>query len=127
VAIVARQRSGARSMDSKGLTSLEILSLRSIRTSGNSRGSTLYLLIYKIKSKMKHIQLFENFGGKPEVDFTKIDNIEFDGVDTNDAPDFSNAFIMSCDIDGRPATEEELDIINDNSEFVYKALMDHLY
>jgi hypothetical protein len=76
---------------------------------------------------MKHIQLFENFGDKPEVDFTKIDNIEFDGVDTNDAPDFSNAFIMSCDIDGRPATEEELDIINDNSEFVYNALMDHLY
>ena len=114
-------------MDSKGLTSLEILSLRSTRTSGNSRGSTLYLLIYKIKSKMKHIQLFENFGDKPEVDFTKIDNIEFDGVDTNDAPDFSNAFIMSCDIDGRPATEEELDIINDNSEFVYNALMDHLY
>jgi hypothetical protein len=76
---------------------------------------------------MKHIQLFENFGDKPEVDFTKIDNIEFDDVDTNDAPDFSNAFIMSCDIDGRPATEEELDIINDNSEFVYKALMDHLY
>ena len=76
---------------------------------------------------MKHIQLFENFGGKPEVDFTKIDNIEFDGVDTKDAPDFSNAFIMSCDIDGRPATEEELDIINDNSEFVYNALMDHLY
>ena len=76
---------------------------------------------------MKHIQLFENFGDKPEVDFTKIDNIEFDGVDTNDAPDFSHAFIMSCDIDGRPATEEELDIINDNSEFVYNALMDHLY
>ncbi len=76
---------------------------------------------------MKHIQLCEIFGDKPEVDFTKIHNIEFDGVDTNDAPDFSNAFIMSCDIDGRPATEEELDIINDNSEFVYDALMDHLY
>ncbi len=76
---------------------------------------------------MKHIQLFENFGDKPEVDFTKIDNIEFDGVDGNDAPDFSDAFIMSCDIDGGPATEEELDIINDNSEFVYDALMDHLY
>ena len=76
---------------------------------------------------MKHIQLFENFGDKPEVDFTKIDNIEFDGVDGNDAPDFSDAFIVSCDIDGRPATEEELDIINANGEFVYDQVVDQMY
>ena len=44
MAIVARQRSGARSMGSKGLTALEIHSPKSIRTSGNPRGLPLYLL-----------------------------------------------------------------------------------
>jgi hypothetical protein len=75
---------------------------------------------------MNHIKLFEDFGQKPGVDFTKIDNIEFDGINPSDAPDYADAFILNCDIDGIPATEEELDIINNDSEFVYNSLMDHL-
>ena len=44
----------------------------------------------------------------------KIDNLEFDGVDTSDYPDFCDAFICNCDYDGREATDEELDYINEN-------------
>ena len=85
------------------------------------------LVIYKIKTNMNHIKLYEEFGMKPEIDFDKIDNVELDGIDTSDAPDFADAYIVSCDIDGRPATEEELDIINANSEFVYDQVVDQMY
>jgi len=87
----------------------------------------LILAIYKNKPHMNHIKLFEDFGMKPEIDFSKIDNVELDGIDTSDAPDFADAYIVSCDIDGRPATDEELDIINDNGEFVYDQVQKRLY
>jgi hypothetical protein len=76
---------------------------------------------------MNHIKLYEDFGQEPEIDFTKIDNVELDGIDYRDAPDFSDAYIVSCDIDGRPATEEELEIINNNGEFVYDQVEKHVY
>ena len=60
------------------------------------------------------------------VDFSKIDNMEFD-YDPSDYPDFCDAYITSCDIDGREATPEELDEINDDSQFVYESLMEHLF
>ena len=34
------------------------------------------------------------------MDYKKIDNIEIDGIDTKDYPDFSNAYIVSADYDG---------------------------
>lgn len=76
---------------------------------------------------MNHIKLYEDFGQKPEIDFDKIDNVEVDGIDYSDAPDFCDAYIDSCDIDGRPATEEELEIINANGEFVYSQVEKRIY
>jgi hypothetical protein len=76
---------------------------------------------------MNHIKLYEDFGQEPEIDFTKIDNVELEGIDYNDAPDFCDAYIASCDIDGIPATEEELEIINNNGEFVYDQVEKHIY
>jgi hypothetical protein len=76
---------------------------------------------------MNHIKLYEDFGQEPEIDFTKIDNVVIDGIDYNDAPDFSDAYIASCDIDGRPATEEELEIINNDDEFRFGEIEKHVY
>jgi hypothetical protein len=76
---------------------------------------------------MNHIQLFEDFGQKPAIDFDKIDNVELEGIDYNDAPDFCDAYIASCDIDGIPATEEELEIINADGQFVYDQVEKHIY
>ena len=64
---------------------------------------------------------------KPILDFSLIDDIEFDGIHFSDWPDMSDAFICRCCYDGREATEDELDIINDDGSFVYEALMDHLF
>lgn len=48
------------------------------------------------------------------IQTSQIDNIEFDGVDSKDYPDFSDAFIANCDIDGKEATEDQLEWINEN-------------
>lgn len=61
------------------------------------------------------------------IDFTKIEVIEIEDIDFNDAPDFCDAFIAEALIEGREATDEELDIINENADFVYKAVTEYLY
>ena len=57
----------------------------------------------------------------------KIDNIEIEGIDHSDYPDFCDAFIASCDIDGREATDAELEDLNDDTDFVYQAVCDYLW
>ncbi len=54
------------------------------------------------------------------LDYSKISDVEVDGIDTNDYPDFCDAFISNASYDGRDITEEELEALNDDSEFVYE-------
>ena len=61
------------------------------------------------------------------MDNSKIDNLVFEGIDYSDYPEFTDAFIDSGDYDGRKMTDAELDEINEDSEFVYKKLMEYLY
>ena len=62
-----------------------------------------------------------------EIDFSKISNVDIDGIDHKDAPDYCDAFIGSCDYMDRIATDEELDLINENSEFIHEQVYNHLY
>ena len=57
------------------------------------------------------------------MDYSKIDNVEVGGVDINDYPDFSDAFIINADYNGKAMTEEQLDQINDDSGFVYECVL----
>ena len=62
------------------------------------------------------------------LDLNEIDNIEVDGVDTKDYPDFCDAYITNADYKGVSMTDEQLDHLNENhGDFVYDAVMDHLY
>lgn len=61
------------------------------------------------------------------IDFSKISNVSVADIDMKDYPDFCDAYIEECEIDGRLATDEELDVINDNSDFVYEAVMDYVF
>lgn len=61
------------------------------------------------------------------IDFNKIDNVVVESIDMKDYPDFCDAYIESCDIDGVPATEEQLDVINENGSFVYEQVMEVIY
>lgn len=62
-----------------------------------------------------------------EIDLTKVSNIEFDGIDYSDYPDFVDAYIINADYNGRPMTDDEIEELNQDSDFVYDALMDYLY
>jgi len=67
-----------------------------------------------------------------KFDFNSIQDVELDGINTADYPDFCDAFIASAiiqDHDGtlRDATEAELDIINDDSDYVYQCVIDRLF
>ena len=62
-----------------------------------------------------------------EIDFSKIDNIEFEGVYLSDYPDLVDAYISKCDYNGLEATETELNEINEDKSFVYEELIKNLY
>ena len=54
------------------------------------------------------------------MDYTKIDNIEVEGIDFKDYPDFCDAFIASADYNGVEMTEEQLEDLNINhADFTY--------
>ncbi len=66
------------------------------------------------------------------LDFTKINNIDFDGIDYGDAPDFCDAYIVSADYESdgmtRELTDEELEFIQEfHSEFTHEKLQDFLF
>ena len=63
-----------------------------------------------------------------QLNLSKIENMEFEGVDTSDYPDFVDAFLVSADIDGRELTEEEIDYLNDEHyEFVNESVFDSIF
>lgn len=61
------------------------------------------------------------------MDKAEIYNIEFDAIDYGDYPDFCDAYITKADYDGIPMTEEQIDEINEDRDFVHKRLMDFLH
>jgi len=66
------------------------------------------------------------FKNKKTMDYKKIDNIEIDGIDTKDYPDFCDAYISSADYDGVPMTDEQLDELNEDGDYIYGHIMDYL-
>jgi len=61
------------------------------------------------------------------MDYNKIDNIEVDGINMNDYPNFCDAFISNADYDGQAMTDAELDLLNEDYEFVNEQVQKHLF
>ena len=61
------------------------------------------------------------------MELDKISNIELGGIDTNDYPDFCDAFIESAEIDGVELTDAELDELNCNRDFVDQCVLNELF
>jgi len=57
------------------------------------------------------------------MDYKLIDNIEVDDIDTSDYPDFCDAFISSADYNGKPMTDDQLDELNEDSDFVHECVL----
>jgi hypothetical protein len=65
--------------------------------------------------------------GPRKLNLFKISNIVFDDVDYKDAPDFCDAYISSADMDGIPMSEEELELLNEDKNFIFEKLFEKLY
>lgn len=63
-----------------------------------------------------------------KIDINKIDNLEVDGIDTRDYPDFVDAFISYAEIDGEPLTDEQLyELTNEYPDLVYDLVINKLF
>ena len=61
------------------------------------------------------------------MDYSKISNLEVDGIDYADYPDFCDAFISYAEYDGVEMTDKELDELNEDGDFVYECVQNHLF
>jgi hypothetical protein len=63
-----------------------------------------------------------------KIDVNKLENIEVDGIDTRDYPDFVDAFISYAEMDGVELTDEQLDELNDDyPDLIYDCVINHLF
>ena len=61
-------------------------------------------------------------------DLSKVDNVELDGITTNDYPDFSDVFILAADYNGKEMTEDELIFLQENfPDFVHEQIHNQLF
>ena len=61
------------------------------------------------------------------MDYSKIDNIAFSGIDHKDHPKYCDAYIIDADYNGKEMSKKQLDEINNNSDFVHEKLCEFLY
>lgn len=55
------------------------------------------------------------------------ENIEIENIVPSDYPDFVDAYISYATLNGRELTENELDELNEDSQFVYEQVIKYLY
>ncbi len=61
------------------------------------------------------------------MDYKKITDVVLDGIDLADYPDFCDAYIVSADYDGEPMSDDQIDKLNEDSDFVYTKVEEFLY
>ena len=60
------------------------------------------------------------------MDYKKITDVVLDGIDFEDYPDFCDAYIVSADYDGEPMSEDQINKLNEDSDFVYTKVEEFL-
>jgi hypothetical protein len=61
------------------------------------------------------------------MDYSLITNIEFDGIDHSDYPDYCDAYIVRALYNGFEMSIEMLDELNEDRDYVYDRLMEYLH
>ena len=61
------------------------------------------------------------------ISINQITNVVLDGIDMSDYPKFCDAYIVSADIDGKPATEAEIESIIEDGEIFYTLIENEIY
>lgn len=87
-----------------------------------------------MKKAVKSFKLWEqeqhNQPEKVTVDTADIDpkSLEFEDIDPKDHPDYTDAYISYAEFkDGTPLNDQQLDALNDDSDYKYEELMNYLY
>ena len=62
-----------------------------------------------------------------KLDYSKISDVEVDGINFKDFPDFCDAYISAASYDGREMTEDELDVINADFDYVHECVRKIVY
>lgn len=61
----------------------------------------------------------------------EIADVDVDGIDYKDYPDFCDAYIESASVldsgEWREATDKELEILSEDRDFVYEQVQNYLY
>ena len=60
------------------------------------------------------------------MDTSKVTDTEIEGVVLSDYPDFCDAYIANATYDGREITEEELEELNEDRDFIYEAAIESI-
>ena len=58
------------------------------------------------------------------IEASKLDDVEIELH--GEYPDYCDSFIASADYEGRPLTDKELDILNEDSDLVYEFVIQKL-
>lgn len=61
------------------------------------------------------------------MDTSNIDNIEIEDIDYKDYPDFCDAHIVYAERDGIPLTDDEIEELNNERDFVYEAVINKIF
>lgn len=70
-----------------------------------------------------------NIENPPErivLDYSKIDDVEMH-IDTHDAPDFTGCYVKTFTYGDSEATEAEVDVLNEDSDYVYEKALEQIY
>jgi hypothetical protein len=66
-----------------------------------------------------HAVVMNNAANTTTLPELNLRSIELDGIDMSDYPDFCDAFISYAEAkDGTPLTDEQLELLNEDTEFV---------
>jgi len=61
------------------------------------------------------------------LDYSKVRVEGIEDINYSDAPDFCDAYISEASYDGEPMTPEQLEELNNDTQFVYDAVIDWIY
>lgn len=78
------------------------------------------------KENLKNEKISNTLFGIDNFDYKLVDNIEFDGIDHNDAPDYCDAYILSADYNGAEMTDEQIELLNGDGDYIHEKLFEYL-
>lgn len=77
--------------------------------------------------KKININLSKIYKQFTQLDYSKIDDFEVDGIIIGDYLDFCDAYIVSASYKGKPMTEAQLARLNEDYDYLYECIIKQIY